>query len=65
MKEIRLDLLKKMVEELPPNKRAYLTDVLQSQRVATVQEGRTQARKIVKSVGKKLAHIQLDQNNGN
>ena len=63
MKNIHPQLLAKLVETFPQKKREFQGDVLQSKRVDTEQEGKTEPRKIVKTRAMKIA--QVDIVNGN
>lgn len=56
MRDTCLDRLQELCNSLPPHKRGFLNDILNSQRVIVDEAaGKSQARKIVKPRARKVA----------
>jgi len=63
LRDARQDVIQKMVMDLPEKKVAFLKEVLQSKRISTDIEGRQQARKVVKTGGRKIAKVEFVDGN--
>jgi len=63
LRDARPDVIHQLVVNLPEKKVAFLKEVLQSKRISTDIEGRQQARKVVKTGGRKIARVQFVDGN--